>query len=151
MPIPSVRVARRVIVDSGFWIALFNERDENHNNAGAMLDALPQLTIVVPWPTLYETINTRLVRRPLAVQRFEALIKGPNVTLLDDLPYRADAIEVVFTTARTRPRPLSLVDLVIRSMLLDINVRVDALLTCNQGDFADVCRRRRIEMLWMAS
>jgi len=47
-------------------------------------------------------------------------------------------------TARTRP--MSLVDMVMRLMLDDVNVRVDGLLTFNQKDFHDVCRKRGLEM-----
>ena len=79
------------------------------------------------------------------MQRFSAIARRPNVEHLDDAPYREDAYAQTIGTARTRP--ISLVDTVIRLVLEDVRVRVDGLLTFNQKDFHDVCRRRRVEML----
>ncbi len=42
---------------------------------------------------------------------------------------------------------MALVDMVIRLILDDINVRKDGLLTFNHKDFADLCRKHQIEML----
>jgi len=36
---------------------------------------------------------------------------------------------------------LSLVDRVIRKMLSDVNIHIEALITFNPADFADVCKR----------
>jgi hypothetical protein len=44
-------------------------------------------------------------------------------------------------------RPISLVDMVIRYILDDVNIRKDCLLTFNRRDFVDVCRKRQIEIL----
>ena len=58
---------------------------------------------------------------------------------------RFTAFEQTVRTARRRP--MSLVDMVMRLMLEDVNVRVNGLLTFNRRDFYDVCRRRGLEML----
>jgi len=50
----------------------------------------------------------------------------------------------MLTAALQQARSLSLVDCVLRGLLRDINVRVDAFMTFNEGDFADVCRARSI-------
>lgn len=41
----------------------------------------------------------------------------------------------------------SLVDLIIRAMLLDVNLRIDALITFNSADFEDICWKKNIELL----
>ena len=46
-----------------------------------------------------------------------------------------------------RARPISLVDMVMRLMLENVNVPVSGLLTFNPKDFHDVCRKRGLEML----
>ncbi len=42
---------------------------------------------------------------------------------------------------------LSLVDEVIRSALLDTDVKIDAMITFNPRDFYDICSDRRIELI----
>ena len=71
--------------------------------------------------------------------------RRPNVERLDDSQYRDDAYEQTVRTARRRP--MSLVDMVMRLMLEDVNVSVNGLLTFTQKDFHDVCRKRDLEML----
>ena len=53
----------RLLVDTGFFIALFDPRDNHHIDACEKQEYLENLSIVIPWPILYETINTRLVKR----------------------------------------------------------------------------------------
>ena len=40
-------------------------------------------------------------------------------------------------------RPISLVDMVIRKMLDDVDLKTDAIITFNPGDFDDVCRKNK--------
>lgn len=61
--------SKTLLVDSGFFFALFNPRDRYHADACEKQDWLEILSIVIPWPILYETINTRFVRRPETVAR----------------------------------------------------------------------------------
>ena len=53
-----------VLVDSGFFFALYNQRDSNHAEAIEKAEWLSDLAVVIPWPILYETVNTRFARRP---------------------------------------------------------------------------------------
>jgi hypothetical protein len=68
------------------------------------------------------------------------------VALIDDALYRDRAYEMTVSDAIRRHRRISLTDMVIRLMLEDVNVRAGYLFTFNPGDFADVCRRRGIEI-----
>jgi hypothetical protein len=101
--------------------------------------------VLVPWPCLYETFNTRFVKNTIAVRRFEALLRQAHVVRLPDEHYREAALEAVMTTAASRS--MALVDMVIRLILDDTNVRKHGLLTFNYRDFSDLCRKHRIEML----
>ncbi len=136
----------RLLIDTGFFIALFNERDQHHASAcklGEWLDILP---IILPWPILYETINTRLARQPANLARFDAIAQLPETILLDDSPYRSESYATVL--APTRPKaPLSLVDAVLCNIIEDVNVPISAMLTFNERDFLQICYEYNVELL----
>jgi|SRR6056297_3554643 len=138
-------MALRLLLDTGFWFALYDPRDTYHKEALEIAELLDIHGLVVPWPTLYETLNTRLVRRRTAVQNFSHLLAGHNVHLLPDDDYRDAALEAICTPLGPH-RSLSLVDVVLRLVLADRNVKIDALITFNPGDFSDVCQRAGIDV-----
>ena len=78
---------------------------------------------------------------------FERVLKRPNIIRMDDSPYREEALLRTLQQAISARRPIALVDMLIRFMLDDVKVRVDCLLTYNVPDFADVCRKRNIQIL----
>jgi hypothetical protein len=80
------------------------------------------------------------------LRRFELLVHKPGTVRLPDERYRDQALTNVFSLNR-RGRGMSLVDVVIRAMIEDVNIKVDALMTFNRPDFLDVCLSRRVEML----
>ncbi len=70
--------------------------------------------------------------------------------MLSDLPFREDVMDECFDELAKptgHARNLSLVDRVIRRALSDVNVRIDALITFNPADFADVCRKHNRQIL----
>ena len=138
-----------LLVDSGFFFALFDPRDQHHGDACKKQDLLEALSVVVPWPILYETINTRFVRRPETIVRFESVLRAHDTVLLDDSPYRLDAYEEVLAQAKTQRQrnAMSLVDAVLCAILADPNVRIDAMLTFNSRDFGHICSVQRVELL----
>ena len=137
----------RLLVDSGFFFALFNTRDQHHNEASDKQEWLESLSIVIPWPILYETINTRFVRQPHNIARFESIINGTETEFLDDHRYRNEAYNSALALAKTRRNTMSLVDSILYAIIDDINVRIDAMLTFNSRDFSHVCRINRVELL----
>lgn len=142
---PVASFAKTVLTDSGFWYALYDARDPYHAQAEQREGLLQSSTLLLPWPCLYETFNTRFAKNKIAVGRFAVLIRQPHVVLLPDEPYREAALEATIASAISRG--VALVDMVIRLILDDINVRKHGLLTFNQRDFSDLCRKHRIEML----
>ena len=137
---------RRLLVDTGFFFALFNEKDQYHASACNLSKWLDNLSIILPWPVLYETVNTRLSRRPIDLVRFKAIVELQDTVLLDDSPYRSESYKTVMTPTR-RGSPLSLVDAVLRAIVEDVNVPVEAMLTFNHRDFADICSKHNVELL----
>ncbi len=79
----------RVLVDTGYFFALFNERDRFHESAHEMEELLDSAPIILPWPILYEALNTRPVRRPGNLARFRAIVGSAETILLDDTPRHA--------------------------------------------------------------
>ncbi len=138
---------RTLLVDSGFFIALFEPRDQHHKAACEKRDRLKSSSFVVPWPILYETINTRFVRRPKTIVQFESLLRTHNTVLLDDSSYRRGVYKNVLAPAKTQRNAMSLVDAVLYAILDDTNVRINAMLTFNFRDFGPICRKQGIELL----
>jgi predicted nucleic acid-binding protein len=144
----SLNIRRTVLVDTGFWFALYDARDKQlHAVASTKASMIQRLQVVFPWPVLYEALNTRFVKNSIGMLAIEALVKSPRAILIDDKTYRTGALDATLREFRNRSRALSLVDMVIRFILDDPNIKIDGLLTFNEEDFADICRKRRIQIL----
>jgi predicted nucleic acid-binding protein len=137
---------KNILIDTGFWIALYNERDSMYRKANEMYEYFSSAKILLPYPSLYETINTRFAKNTKGLQDFKILLEKSNFELLDDNDYKTDALELTFKSALDFKRPLSLVDLIIRQMLSDEKLKVNYLISFNPGDFIDICMRRNIEI-----
>ena len=88
-------MAKRFVADSCFWFALFEPRDQYHRAATSLQEQLTVHDLIVPWPTLYEALNTRLVRRPDRLARFKAIIERPSTSIVEDRSYRTDSLRIV--------------------------------------------------------
>ncbi len=135
------------LADTGLWYAIFDRRDQYHSEAQEKAEALEPFQIVLPWPTLYETLRTKFVRNRTALGQFERYLKRPNVTYLDDSSFRKAAFEMALESSLRQNRPLSMVDCLIRLLLEDVNTWISYLATLNARDFADVCRKKGIEII----
>jgi predicted nucleic acid-binding protein len=136
-----------VLADTGVWYAMFDQRDPYHQHALQKAAKFDALRVVMPWPVMYETLRTRLVRNYIALVRLDKFLRGPNIVYLDDAPLRETAMELAFESSLQRKRPLSMVDCLIRLLLEDINTRISYLATFNVGDFSDVCRIKGVEII----
>ena len=138
-----------ILVDSCFWYALFDSSDEHHNKAKKMIDYLDYGNIILPFPILYETLNTKFSKREDWMRTFEEYKNRKNTFLVPDNEYREQALSDTFfySLKRKRLRPMALVDMSIRLMLEDVNLNINALITFNVGDFIDICHSKRIELI----
>ncbi len=136
-----------VLVDSGFFFALFEPRDSHHEEAVERLDYLEVFSLVVPWPIVYETFNTRFSRRPNTIVRFERILARPHTELLDDTNYRQEAFDNAYRSAVSGVMSVSLVDAILLEILNDINVKIHGMLTFNHRDFAGTCRANGVEII----
>jgi predicted nucleic acid-binding protein len=140
---------RRILVDTGAWYTLFEKRsidDWSPSQRRRAQKTVDESALIVPWPTLYEAVGTRLAKNAEAMARVNSIIKRPGVTLLDDRPYRERALTECLRLAAKR-QPLSLVDRCLQLILEDHRVRVSGLLTTDRSDFADIAVRLGIELL----
>src|SRR6266436_6047392 len=128
-----------VIVASGVWYAMFDTHDGNYDRVADKADLLPMLTIVIPWPSAYETLRTKFVKKTIALQRFEDFLRAPNIAFVDDASFRDAALTLCMESSLRRKRPLSMVDCLIRLMIDDLNTDIRYLATFNKRDFIDVC------------
>lgn len=139
-------MSRSLLVDTGYFYALWDEGDQHHQEAVGKQTCLEFFSLVLPWPILYETMNTRFSRRPKQIGEFERIIRKPDVEFVDDSPYRSAALESAFMRENNHERK-SLVDLVICAMIEDDNVKIDAILTFNHRDFRSFCIGRGVGYL----
>lgn len=140
---------KNICADSCFLIALYDESDPYHSESERYFVEAFENTrnrLVVPWPVLYESVSTRMVRSIPRMTKFErdwTMLKVRNQLLfLDGSAFRERAIEgCLLELGRPRGsyRYLSLVDRVIRELISDVNIKIDALLTFNIPDFVDLC------------
>jgi len=136
-----------ILIDTCFWYALFDARDSNHHKALELVLYLDLGNVILPYPTLYETINTRFTRNKEWVEEFEKVLKNKNVQILEDLEYKENGLALTMDSILNKNRPISLVDMVIRLMLDDVNLKIDYFITFNTKDFIDLCHKKRIELI----
>jgi len=138
-----------VCADAGFLIGLYDQTDQYHKAAAEYFGVLFESSanrLVIPWPVLYEAVSTRLARRRDAIALFERhwkyLLLRQRLELLSDSTFRDGVVEECFAESGKQDyRNLSAVDRILRRILSDRNLRIDAFITFNERDFADVCRK----------
>lgn len=135
-------MAKSIIIDTGFWFALFDDRDRYHEDALLYFEYIVPHTLVIPWPTLYETLNTRFSRRQSWVEELRRVIRSHSVYYIPDDDYREVSLEHFFSERQR----FSLVDIIIRNILEDDSIKIDAIITFNEPDFIDVCYKKGIEL-----
>ena len=140
-------MSKTVLADTGYWIALFDSREAEHETVAGTEDLIETLTLIVPWPILYETLRTRFVRRRDWVARLDERLKRRNVSFVDDRDYCDEAYSLAVEYSTRLGRPISMVDMLCRLLIADPKIRVDYMLTTNAADFHDVCRTHRVEIL----
>jgi len=136
-----------ILVDSCFWYALFDHSDEHHHKAQKMQNYLEFGNIIIPFPVLYETLNTRFSKKENWMSLFQGYMNRKTTVLVPDNEYRDQALSNTFFYSLIQKRPMALVDIAIRLMLEDIALNINTLITFNVGDFVDICNQKNIEII----
>jgi hypothetical protein len=136
----------RVCVDACFLIGLYDRDDQHHGTAATHFAALfgeesARHQLVAPWPILYECLGTRYARDPrksiLFGQHWDYLNESGQLVIVDDGPFRDLSLDEHMLSGA---RSFSLVDRVLRAMILGRERYFDFFLTYNAADFADACQ-----------
>lgn len=138
-----------ILIDTSFFIALFDAEDEHHKQASSHESLLEIFPIIVPWPVMYETLRSRTVRifhtyNDLAT-KFEQLVFSDNTYILDDSEYRVEASRLTLSSKNYRRK--SFVDLVLHAIIEDTNVPIDYLFTFDLADFHEICASNNVEIV----
>lgn len=140
-----------ILVDTGFWYAYLGTKDSLREEAKAIYDRYINSgmnNVIIPYPVLYETINTKLLRdknKKAADWFLKKLVSDPKFVRVPDKDYREAAFNI--TVGPTRNRGISLVDNVLRIMIEDDMLKIDALITFNTGDFIDICNKHAVQLI----
>ncbi len=128
------------LIDSGFWIGYFNERDEHHQEAIEVFETIGEYKLIIPFPTLYEFLNTRFSRDIRKINELERIFKNLDIFWLPDDNYRDDLVEN-FIGNNKKGQKISSVDIIINNIIEDRSVKVNYLITFNPKDFRENCER----------
>lgn len=136
-----------ILIDSCYWFGLYDNKDEHNEKSLEVSEIIKDYTIVIPYPSLYEVLNSNFIKNRFWLESLESLIKSEKVILFFDEKYRDEALENVYKVHKAPIPKISLVDSIIREIIKDIDVKIDALVTYNEKDFKDVCDIRGITIL----
>lgn len=136
-----------ILIDSCYWFGLFDIKDQYKNYSNEVKDIIKGHKLIIPYPSLYEVLNSKFIKNKIALNTIESLIKSGEIILLEDEGYRQNALENTYSIHRTQLPQISFVDSIIREILSDPKIRIDVLVTYNEKDFKDVCDRYRITIL----
>jgi len=125
---------KTIIVDTCFWIALYNP--QKHIDLIEIVESISELIedeeIIIPFPSLYEFLNSKFSRKSDAIN-FRQLLSRPNYVKLDDNPYKLIALNNFFDLAINGHNDVSFVDEIIKEIILDKKIKVDFLVTFDEG------------------
>ncbi|KAA6338721.1 hypothetical protein EZS27_013303 [termite gut metagenome] len=138
-----------ILIDTCFWYAYYDDRDVQHHLAIELFEYLGLANaIIIPYPTLYETINTRFSKRKDWIDSFNNILtNNESVRIINDDEYKEKALKLTFDYSINRKQPISFVDMIIRLMLDDADLKIDALVTFNEKDFSDICYQKNIDLI----
>lgn len=130
---------KRLLVDSCIWYALFDNKVNDYSKyVDKIENALNTHQLIVPYPVLYETLNTRFSHNTYhQCERMFKYLNDPNkcVRIPDDM-YREKALEI-FEQNTNQSQKFALVDIIIRLMMEDVDLGPLIVYTFNIGDFID--------------
>ncbi len=124
----------KILIDTGFWIALYDPADDPKLTLEAerISEEIVDEEIIIPFPTLYEFINSRLSRREAKLE-FEQLLKRPNVKKLSDTKYKEQALENFFLKSKFNYTDISLVDEILKLIIADKQINIDYIVSFDNG------------------
>lgn len=126
---------KTIILDTCYWIALFNpEKEIDKQNLVQFVTELideNHYDILIPFPTLYEFLNSRLSRKKTI--NIESELSKPKYIKIYDDRYRDKALKNFLDNISLYNYDVSLVDEVIKEMIEDVTLKTDILVTFDEA------------------
>ncbi|RLD55989.1 MAG: hypothetical protein DRJ05_12040 [Bacteroidetes bacterium] len=139
---------KHFLIDTGFWIALFFQEDDYHAEASYIYDKIKNGKLIIPWPTLYETLRTKFVKSPNKLKQLQKIFGYNNTFKLSDDKFKESALENSFNDNIKYNHNKSLVDSLLLEILKDTNIKVDYLISFDKrAKFEIICNKRRIFLI----
>ncbi len=126
---------KTLILDTGYWIELFNPSSNPLNQEMIELFSkeIVNYKILIPFPTLYELLNSKFSRNP-NTRNFIHEVSKDRYIKIDDAEYKNRALDNFLKKNHyTRVEDISFVDEVIKEMIDDVNLKTDFILTFDQA------------------
>lgn len=137
-----------VLVDTGFVIALLDNRDPYHSEIKTINSSFSEYQFYIPWAVLFECLDERFYKRigfdstQLISFLFSDQTTILNTTESENLLALENSKNSIFGNKKT-----SLTDCLLIELLKDNSYRWDGLLSFNARDFKYLCDIRQIAML----
>ena len=127
---------KTIILDTGYWIALFSpekekEKQKTVEEVTRLIDE-NNYSILIPFPTLYEFLNSKLSRKKDRINLVNELSKSKYKKIYDD-KYRDKAFKKFSDQFSHSISDISLVDEVIKEMIEDDKLRTDSIVTFDEA------------------
>ncbi|GAA0734281.1 hypothetical protein GCM10009430_49270 [Aquimarina litoralis] len=135
------------LIDSGYWFGLLDKKDPFHQTARVIADLIKDHKIIVPYPSMYEVLNSKFIKDKQRLIQFEEIMSSDKIEFIFDEDYRENALNNTYSIHRNPVPKISLVDSIIREMIKDINIKIDFVVTFNEKDFKDICDMRNVEII----
>ncbi|WP_138481996.1 hypothetical protein [Dyadobacter bucti] len=124
----------KIIIDTCFWIALYNPEKhiQINDDINFISDFIEDQEIIIPFPSLYEFLNSKFSRRNDALH-FQKLLSKPNYIKVDDSSYKDGALDSFFEKAINEFNDVSLVDEIIKEIISAKSFKIDYLISFDDG------------------
>lgn len=124
----------KTIVDTCFWIALYNPEKhiEINEDINFIIQFIEDHQIIIPYPSLYEFLNSKFSRKNDALH-FQKLLSKPNYIKLDDNPYKDEALNRFFEKSINEYSDVSFVDEIIKEIISAEPQKIDYLISFDAG------------------
>lgn len=128
---------KTVILDTGYWIALFNpEKEKDKQEVVEFVSDLidgNNYKIIIPFPTLYEFLNSKLSRKKNGYLNLKKELSKDKYNKVYDDKYREKALKTFTNNFSRNVGDISLVDEIIKEMISDDNLRTDIIVTFDEA------------------
>lgn len=141
---------KTILLDTGYWIALFSPKKEKEKQdvvefVSELIDG-NNYSIIIPFPTLYEFLNSKLSRKKSDWLKLTTeLSKGKYKKIYDD-KYREKALQNFSHPSSFAEGDISLVDEVIKEMIDDETLKTDIIVTFDEA-LKNYARAMNVEVI----